>query len=225
MSRRTFKVILVKPSHYDADGYVIQWWRSLVPSNSLASLYGLIAECAGEKALGPDVDIEVEAYDESNTVIDTGALTRKIATAGTGLIGLVGVQSNQFPRALDLARTFRAAGLPVVIGGFHVSGCLSMLPELPSDLRSALDNRRYTFRRRGRGPYRRANSRRRRGPSEINLQLSQRPAGNDGGNAADPASLGGDPHRPALQQFRCRPWLLVSMQLLYDHQCAGSQIA
>jgi hypothetical protein len=120
MSRRTFKVILVKPSHYDADGYVIQWWRSLVPSNSLASLYGLIAECAGEKALGPDVDIEVEAYDECNTVIDTGALTRKIATAGTGLVGLVGVQSNQFPRALDLARTFRAAGLPVVIGGFHV---------------------------------------------------------------------------------------------------------
>jgi len=139
MSRRTFKVILVKPSHYDADGYVIQWWRSLVPSNSLASLYGLIAECAGEKALGPDVDIEVEAYDECNTVIDTGALTRKIATAGTGLVGLVGVQSNQFPRALDLARTFRAAGLPVVIGGFHVSGCLSMLPELPGDLRSALD--------------------------------------------------------------------------------------
>ena len=139
MSRRTFKVILVKPSHYDADGYVIQWWRSLVPSNSLASLCGLIAECASEKALGPDVDIEVEAYDECNTVIDTGALTRKIATAGTGLIGLVGVQSNQFPRALDVARTFRAAGLPVVIGGFHVSGCLSMLPELPGDLRSALD--------------------------------------------------------------------------------------
>ena len=139
MSRRTFRVIFVKPSHYDADGYVIQWWRSLVPSNSLASLCGLIAECASEKALGPDVDIEVKAYDECNTVIDTGALTRKIATAGTGLVGLVGVQSNQFPRALDLARTFRAAGLPVVIGGFHVSGCLSMLPELPSDLRSALD--------------------------------------------------------------------------------------
>ena len=77
MSRRIFKVILVKPSHYDADGYVIQWWRSLVPSNSLASLYGLVAECAGENVLGPDVDIEVEAYDECNTVIDTGALDAK----------------------------------------------------------------------------------------------------------------------------------------------------
>ena len=52
MAGRTFKVILIKPSHYDADGYVIQWWRSLVPSNSLASMYGLMAECAAAKSLG-----------------------------------------------------------------------------------------------------------------------------------------------------------------------------
>ena len=77
MSRRIFKVILVKPSHYDADGYVIQWWRSLVRSNSLASIYGLMAECAAERVLGPDVDIEIEAYDECNTVIDTSAVVRK----------------------------------------------------------------------------------------------------------------------------------------------------
>ena len=49
------------------------------------------------------------------------------------------MQSNQFPRALDLARQFRAATIPVVIGGFHVSGCISMLPDLPADLRSALE--------------------------------------------------------------------------------------
>ena len=42
-------------------------------------------------------------------------------------MALVGVQSNQYPRALDIARPFRAAGIPVAIGGFHVSGCLSML--------------------------------------------------------------------------------------------------
>ena len=40
---------------------------------------------------------------------------------------LVGVQSNEYPRALDIARPFRAAGVPVAMGGFHVSGCLSML--------------------------------------------------------------------------------------------------
>jgi hypothetical protein len=139
MAQRTFKAILIKPSHYDADGYIIQWWRSLVPSNSLASMYGLVAECAAEKLLGPDVDIDIEAYDECNMVIDVRSAIRRIREAGSGFIGLVGVQSNQFPRALDLARQFRAANLPVVIGGFHVSGCLAMLPERPPDLQAALD--------------------------------------------------------------------------------------
>ena len=139
MSRRTFKVVLIKPSHYDADGYVIQWWRSLVPSNSLASMYGLMAECAAAKSLGDDVEIDIEAYDECNTIIDVKGAIRKIKNAGSGFVGLVGVQSNQFPRALDLARQFRAADIPVVIGGFHVSGLLAMLPIVPPDLQAALD--------------------------------------------------------------------------------------
>ena len=138
MAKRVFRVVLIKPSHYDEDGYVIQWWRSTIPSNSLASLYGLVAECAHNHALGPDVDIQIEAYDECNTVIDAAAAARRIRADG-GMVGLVGVQSNQFPRALDLARQFRALGIPVVIGGFHVSGCLAMLPNLPTDLQEALD--------------------------------------------------------------------------------------
>jgi radical SAM superfamily enzyme YgiQ (UPF0313 family) len=102
-------------------------------------MYGLIAECAADKVLGPDVEIDIEAIDECNTVIDVKGSIRKIGEAGSGFVGLVGVQSNQFPRALDLARQFRAAGITVVMGGFHPSGCLSMLPELPPDLREALD--------------------------------------------------------------------------------------
>jgi hypothetical protein len=139
MSGRGFKIVLIKPSHYDADGYVIQWRRSLVPSNSLASVYGLLAECAADKVLGADIDIDIEAYDECNTCIDVKGAIRRIHDAGAGFVGLVGVQSNQFPRALDLGRQFRAAGVPVVIGGFHVSGCLAMLPEQPRDLREALE--------------------------------------------------------------------------------------
>ncbi len=136
---RKFKVILIKPSHYDADGYVIQWWRSLVPSNSLASVHGLVSECAAAKVLGPSVEIEIEAYDECNTHIDPKSAIRRICAAGGGFVGLIGVQSNQFPRALDLGRQFRAAGIPVVLGGFHASGCLSMLPERPPELQEALD--------------------------------------------------------------------------------------
>ena len=52
MRERGFRVILIKPSHYDDDGYVIQWRRSGIPSNSLASVYGLVAECAEARALG-----------------------------------------------------------------------------------------------------------------------------------------------------------------------------
>ncbi len=136
---RAFRVVLIKPSHYDHDGYVIQWLRSTLPSNSLASAYGLIKQCARDRVLGPDVDVEIEACDECNTIVDVKAAARRIRAAGGGMVGLVGVQSNQYPRALDLGRQFRALGVPVIIGGFHVSGCISMLPTLPVDLQEALD--------------------------------------------------------------------------------------
>ena len=59
--------------------------------------------------LGDDVDIEIDACDECNTIVDRpGASPGSIRAAGGGIVGLVGVQSNQFPRALDLARAFRA---------------------------------------------------------------------------------------------------------------------
>src|SRR5215831_17720417 len=138
-SRRAFRVVLIKPSHYDQDGYVIQWWRSTLPSNSLASVYGLVEECARARTLGPDIEIEIEACDECNTVVDVAGVATRIRASGGGMVGLIGVQSNQFPRALDLGRQFRAFGLPVVMGGFHISGCVAMLPELPSDLKQALD--------------------------------------------------------------------------------------
>ncbi|HEX4571857.1 MAG TPA: radical SAM protein, partial [Dongiaceae bacterium] len=64
---------------------------------------------------------------------------KRIRKAGAGMVGLVGVQSNQFPRALDLGREFRALGVPVVMGGFHVSGCLAMLPKIPPEMQEALD--------------------------------------------------------------------------------------
>ena len=139
MPQKTFRIVLIKPSHYDDDGYVIQWWRSTIPSNSLASVHGLLSDCAANQILGPDVDIVIDAADECNTIVDVKRIVADLKAAGQGFVGMVGVQSNQFPRALDLARQFRQAGLPVVIGGFHVSGCISMLPELPDDLKQALD--------------------------------------------------------------------------------------
>jgi radical SAM superfamily enzyme YgiQ (UPF0313 family) len=138
-------VVLIKPSHYDPDGYVIQWRRSMLPSNSLATVYGLIRECARDQVLGPDVDIEIEACDECNTIVDVKAVVKRIRAAGDGMVGLIGVQSNQYPRAIDLGRQFRALGLPVVMGGFHVSGCISMLPDRLEYIQEALDLNIHLF--------------------------------------------------------------------------------
>jgi radical SAM superfamily enzyme YgiQ (UPF0313 family) len=132
-----FALILIKPSHYDDDGYVIQWFRSAIPSNSLAALYGLARDCAERKVLGEGVRLDVHAFDETNTRIRPERVAGIIERAGAGVVMLVGVQSNQFPRALDLARPLRARGIDVVIGGFHVSGVLSMLGGVDAGLDEA----------------------------------------------------------------------------------------
>jgi hypothetical protein len=135
----TFLLELLKPSHYDDDGYVIQWWRGIVPSNSLSSLYGLALDARDRQALGSGVHIELGVHDETNEILPLRRIIRRFRRNGlTGLVCLVGVQTNQFPRAVDIARQLRRAGIQVAIGGFHVSGCLAMLPELPADLREAL---------------------------------------------------------------------------------------
>lgn len=130
--------MMIKPSHYDDDGYPIQWMRSDIPSNTLAAVNGLALDCRRRRVLGPDVEIHLSALDETNTRIKPAAIIRQIRRqGGKAVIGLIGVQSNQFGRAVDLAKPFVKEGIPVAIGGFHVSGCLSMLPELPAEIRQA----------------------------------------------------------------------------------------
>jgi radical SAM superfamily enzyme YgiQ (UPF0313 family) len=135
-----FQLILIKPSHYDDDGYVIQWVRSAIPSNTLAVLNGLAMDCVERQVLGPNVDVKITAFDETNTRVKVAKIIRLIRRANmSGLVAFVGVQSNQFPRTMDMARLLREAGIQVCIGGFHPSGCIAMLPELPPDLQEALD--------------------------------------------------------------------------------------
>ena len=134
-----FLVELIKPSHYDDDGYVIQWWRGFVPSNSLSSIYGLALDARDRHVLGAQVDIEIEAHDETNTKVPVRSIIRRFArNANRGLVLMIGVQTNQFARAVDIATELRAAGIQVVIGGFHVSGCIAMLPEMPPEMKDAI---------------------------------------------------------------------------------------
>jgi hypothetical protein len=135
--RKRFCLQLVKVTHYCDDGYPIRWFRSNIPSNSLASVAGIIDHFAAQNVLGPDVDIEIHCLDESNTRIDPDKLARMIERAGNGMVMLIGVQSNQVPRALDVARPLRARGIQVGIGGFHMSGVISMIDGDDDALREA----------------------------------------------------------------------------------------
>ena len=63
----------------------------------------------------------------------------KVSTKLTILKSLAG-RVDRLIAGGGIANTFLlAAGLPVCVGGFHVSGCIAMLPELPADLKAAQD--------------------------------------------------------------------------------------
>ncbi len=89
--------------------------------------------------MGEDVEFEIHAFDETNTHIDPKKIEKLIENADDGIVMLVGVQSNQFPRALDIAKPLRAKGIKIAIGGFHVSGTMAMLKERDPHVQKALD--------------------------------------------------------------------------------------
>ena len=38
---KRFQIVLIKPSKYDDDGYLIRFWKGVLPSNTLNVLHGL----------------------------------------------------------------------------------------------------------------------------------------------------------------------------------------
>ena len=128
------RIVLIKPSKYDDDGYVIRFWKSVLPSNTLNVLHGLTDDIIERKVFG-DLPIEVTTFDETAEKVPLKKIVRWSREPGTKLlVCLVGVQTNQFPRALDMAKTLRAEGLTVIIGGFHTSGTINMLGEQEPDI-------------------------------------------------------------------------------------------
>ena len=136
---RQLTVYLIKPSKYDDDGYVIRYWRGVLPSNTLACLYGLTDDVRRRQVLGR-LRWRIELIDEGVQKVDVRGILRASRRPQTKVVVcLVGVQSNQFARASDLALALRAGGVDVLIGGFHVSGSLAMLPSVPPEIRRLLE--------------------------------------------------------------------------------------
>ena len=133
---KKFRIVLVKPSKYDDDGYVIRFWKGVLPSNTLNVLHGLTEEVKSSGVLG-NLSIEIVTFDETAEKLPVRKIIRWGRRPSRKLVvGLVGVQTNQFPRAFDLARQFRAAGIDVIIGGFHTSGTINMLGEQEPDIQA-----------------------------------------------------------------------------------------
>jgi radical SAM superfamily enzyme YgiQ (UPF0313 family) len=114
MASRPLRVVLVKPSKYARDGRVERFRRGFMPNGTLYHLASLTpASVAGRPVRVETVDEYVE------TDLDYLRLLRADEEVDT-VLGLVGVQSHQLHRALDLAAYARANGVRhVVLGGPH----------------------------------------------------------------------------------------------------------
>lgn len=127
-------IVLIKPSKYDDDGYVIRFWKGVLPSNTLNVLHGLTEDVKERRIFG-SLPIEVTTFDETAEKVPVNKIIHWSRQQGTKLlVCLVGVQTNQFPRALDMARSFKAQGITVIMGGFHTSGTINMLGEQEPDI-------------------------------------------------------------------------------------------
>src|SRR5262249_62011694 len=100
-----FHFVMIKPSHYDDDGYPIQWFRSAIPSNTLACLNGLAEDAQRRNVLGANVDIRLHTYDETNRRVRPDRIIREIRKAGAPAPGgPSGGPAKPCPRARGLGR-------------------------------------------------------------------------------------------------------------------------
>lgn len=136
---RSLLVALIQPSRYDDDGYVVRYLRGVLPSNTLACIRSLTLAFAERWKIEKGISVTVEAYDEVVERIPIQALARKNRGDTMVVAALVGVQSNQFARASDLAKMLASRGIKTLIGGFHVSGIISMFGEPTPEIRELMD--------------------------------------------------------------------------------------
>ena len=124
---RTVRVYFIKPSRYDDEGYVQFFRYGVQPNNTLTVLKALNEGFNRRYSAERNVYLETVIWDEICDGIvspeSVRAIKEKAAEDGVELlVGLAGVQSNQYPRGRDLGLQFVAQGVKTMMGGFHVSG-------------------------------------------------------------------------------------------------------
>ena len=180
------------------------------------------------KVLGDDVAIEVDAYDEMNTKvpIDKHRSARSSSRAMTGSSASSACNRTSIPRAMAIARQFRARGVKVAIGGFHVSGMLVDAERADARARggasssaspSSRAKRRSISRRSSRTFMPAARSRSTTTCTTCPIFNSRPSLICRGGSC--------ERYDGITIVLRCRARLSLPMLLLHHHQCAGPEIA
>jgi len=115
---KPLRVVLIKPSKYAADGAVERFQFGFMPNSTLPHLASLTpAQVDGHDIRVRRIDEYVEAHLSYLNLL-------KRDPQYTTLLAVVGVQSHQFHRALDLAAYARAHGVEhAIIGGPHAMTC------------------------------------------------------------------------------------------------------
>ena len=99
----SLRVVIVKPSKYGADGFVERFRRGFMPNSTVPYIASMTPGGSAAARRGP----------RHRRVRPDGPLLSLAARSAPGvrdLLALVGVQSHQFHRALDLAAYARADG-------------------------------------------------------------------------------------------------------------------
>ena len=111
------RVVVIKPSKYTADGYVERFRWGFMPNSTMPYLRSMTPSAVGNS------QVEVQAVDEYVHADLHYLSLLKRRRGDRTLLALVGVQSHQLHRALDLAAYARRNGCMVVIGGPHPMTC------------------------------------------------------------------------------------------------------
>ena len=126
---------------------------------------------------------------------------------------------------MAIARRFRAKGVAVAIGGFHVSGCISMLKELTPELKEAIDLGITLFAGEAEEQFELVPAGRPCRHGQAALQLHARPAEPAAPDDPLPAAAAGEALRRRAVVIRRRARLPVPVLVLHHHQRAGPKIA
>lgn len=136
---RELDITLVRCTNYTDDGYPIRTKVGVIRSNTLTQL-GCLTRDLINYPFFKGVTLNVQLIDEAiqRVPVPVNKIIRRSRRPGAkSIVMLVGVQTNQYPRAQDIAAHFLPHRIPVLIGGFHVSGMLAMVG-LTRDLREAM---------------------------------------------------------------------------------------